>query len=98
MTCDSTSTLNIGDTIRLEVTFTEQTSGDLVDPTAVAIKIKPPSGIVLPDTAIRDSLGKYYFDFVPTQAGYHYYRFEGTGAVIAANEDSFKVAVSNVLG
>ncbi len=96
MTC----TYDIGDLIRLSVTF-ENLSNALVDPTSVVLKIKLPSGSISTltypaDAAIeRASEGVYQSDVEITEAGTWSYRFQGTGAVKAAVESYFYVRTSS---
>ena len=46
---------------------------------------------------VFNATGDYHADFVPTLAGVHYYRWEGTGAAVAASESFFYVAQSSVI-
>jgi hypothetical protein len=85
----------VGAPAHLTATFTDST-GTLVDPTAVTVAITKPDGTAAagsPFTAVRDSLGKYHYDYTTTVAGIHQYYFAGTGAVIATQlSDVFTVA------
>jgi hypothetical protein len=88
---------NQGDLIRIQATFKDLT-GNLVDPTAVTLKVKVPAGTVTtynhPGTIVRSSVGVFYFDFAVNASGTHYFNWSGTGAYTAADESSFEVATS----
>lgn len=92
------NTYDVGDQVRLSAAFTA--SGTATDPTAVTFKIKNPAGatttyVYLTDAAlVRDSTGNYHVDFNGTVPGIHFYRFSGTGAVMAAGEASFELSRS----
>lgn len=82
--------------IRLTGTFTNA-AGVLTDPTVVTVKVQDAEGteITYAD-AIKDSTGVWHKDITITKpasggGGTWYYRFEGTGALIAAGESSFAV-------
>lgn len=82
--------------VRLTGTF-RNLAGALADPTAVTVKVQDAAGTeVTYADAVHDSLGVYHKDITITKpasggGGTWYYRFEGTGAVIAAGEVSFGV-------
>ena len=83
---------DVGDKIRLSVTFTSGVTP--TDPTAVVCKVKEPDGTITTATyalaqIIKDSAGVYHYDTTIDQAGRHWYRFEGTGTVVAAAEADF---------
>lgn len=90
------NTYDIGDVVRVTATFTNS-SGAAADPTAILMKQKDPTPTTttytyLTDVAlVKDSTGVYHVDVYPTIAGTWYYRFEGTGTVQAASENSFIV-------
>ena len=87
-----------GTELRLFATFTD-VNGNLVDPTAVTLYMKDPTETVTTITAIvRQSVGVYYFDYAfTTHSGMYYYRYVGSGAVVAANEGSIAIKPSNVV-
>ena len=94
------NTYDIGDLVRITSAFTTQ-AGTAVDPSTVTARVKDPSGtttvFTYPATVTKDSTGNFHADFVPTLAGVHYYRWEGTGAAVAASESFFYVAQSSVI-
>ena len=86
---------NIGDKRRLTGTFRDINSV-LTDPTDITFLIKEPDGTKTTHlsgggvvTAL--SLGVWYVDFTILQSGLHNYEFKGTGAVVTAEESSFRV-------
>lgn len=91
------SLYNIGDLLRLQVTFTD-INGSLADPTSITLKIKNPVGTVTtytyPAQVLKSSTGVYYFDYAVVASGTHYFNWAGTGAYTAADEGSFTVITS----
>ena len=81
-----------GDKVRLSATFS--VSGVNSDPTAVVLKVKDPSSNIATYTyalaeITKSATGIYYKDISIDESGEWYYRFEGTGAVEAADESRF---------
>lgn len=75
-------------------------AGALADPTTVNLKWRVAGGATTtwtrpaagPDTQIvKDSTGVYHADITVTTPGLHYFRWEGVGAVTAAEEGTFSV-------
>jgi len=86
---------DIGDTVRLTGTFTN-TAGAATDPTAIVMTLKLPDNTLITKTyalaeLTKSATGVYYYDYLITKAGDHYYRFAGTGAVATAGEQYFAV-------
>lgn len=80
-----------GDTIRITCTFTNS-AGTATDPTAVVARLQDPAGTETTPSTTKSATGVYYFDVTPALSGTYYYRFEGTGALVAASPDgSFNV-------
>ena len=94
------NTYDIGDLVRITSAFTTQ-AGTAVDPSTVTARVKDPSGtttvFTYPASVAKDATGDYHADFVPTLAGVHYYRWEGTGSAVAASEAFFYVQASNIV-
>jgi hypothetical protein len=94
------NTYAIGDLVNMTSSFAT-VAGAAVDPTAVLVRVKDPSGAVTvltyPSQVTKDSVGSYHANFATVLAGIHYYRWEGTGAAQAAAESFFYVAASQVL-
>ena len=90
---------DIGDLVRLAVTFQDATCTDQ-DPSSILVRVKAPDGTVTvlnSPTVVKDAVGQYHADFSVTEAGYYYYRWEGTGTLQAAGEVAFRVRESRIL-
>ncbi|MGE0722817.1 MAG: hypothetical protein AB7O45_00505 [Alphaproteobacteria bacterium] len=87
---------DLGDVVRLEATFTN-TAGTAVDPSTVALTVKPPSGANETPTPSNPSVGTYRYDYTPTLEGLYRYRFVGTGSNAGAEEGHFTVKKSAVI-
>jgi hypothetical protein len=103
---------DVGDSIRVFVQFFNL-EGAKAAPTVVKAAIKSPLGITTtvagadihvdtsndPETGLP-YVGRYYTDLVPTagsDAAPWWVRFEGTGAVVAAEEQDVWIRVPNVV-
>lgn len=86
----------LGTLIDLEGDFVDVLGNTPADPTAVTVKVIQPDDteIDLSAGVERIGIGQYIVYFNPTMGGIHSYRFAGTGAVIAANEDVFSVTTA----
>ena len=90
---------DIGDNVTMAAAFTSNSVA--TDPTGVTFKIKLPSGAVTTYVystdvqLIKDSTGNYHVCWTITMKGTNHFRFAGTGALIAAEEDSFYVNETN---
>lgn len=94
-----------GQAVRLEGAF-ENAAGVAADPTTVTFTygvrlVNPPPDptasdhVYLSDLAvIRDSTGRYHYDFVPSLAGNYIARVTGTGTVAAVAVSTFRVKPS----
>lgn len=80
---------DIGDEVTLEATFA--VDGTLTDPSAVTCRVVEPDGALQTPAATRASAGVWRAVYSPTKSGDHWYRFEGTGAAKAAEEQMFNV-------
>lgn len=94
--CANQRGFDIGSEVRLIGTFTD-IAGALADPTTVLVRIKDPDGNITVENPVRQSIGVYYQDLIISLAGIWYYRFEGTGNVVAAGDSSFSVYNSPIL-
>lgn len=81
-----------GNVVTLEADFT--VDGVPTDPTSVTLRVKEPDGTitvwtVTPGQVVNDpaAVGAFYADWTIDQEGLHEYRFEGTGAAVAASPD-----------
>lgn len=89
-----------GDLCRLSAAFSN-TAGVATDPTAVVLRVKPPSGTVVlygyPDHAdpiqaiVKDAgTGNYHVDLLITESGPWAIRWEGSGSVVTAEESTIQ--------
>ena len=85
----TTNKYDLNDLIRLRSVFTiDQVD---TDPTSISLFIKRPSGSVSTGTFVgadltKEATGIYYQDVTLDDTGIWYYRFEGSGAVVSADE------------
>lgn len=94
-------TYDIGDKVRLGITFE---NGDTpADPTTGPVfEIKTPDAVITTYTyptdseIVRSSAGVFYFDFVITDSGNHFYRWSGEGLAHGAEEHQFVVREKKV--
>lgn len=98
----ATNSYDVGNAVQCSAIFTSQ-AGVATDPTTVTLRVLPPSGPTQVFTlalgqVIKSSTGNFYYNFPTTIPGPHYYRYEGTGALIAAGDGSFIVTASPTLG
>jgi hypothetical protein len=86
-------TYDVGDAIRLSVTFTD-IDGDPTDPTNVSFVMVEPDGIetsLSVPPIVNSSVGVYHVDWMIAKPGPHYWRFIGTGDVAAVETGAFTV-------
>jgi len=88
----------VGQRVRLSVAFADL-SGTATDPTAVTLKVRNPGGVLMTKTyalaeVTKDSTGNYHYDLDVDLAGTWYYRYNGTGALVAANEAAFTASIT----
>ena len=80
---------DVGNLVVLTVNF-QDANNNYVDPTVVSLSVKTPDGIITNSLVpTRVSTGVYSYNYTLVQAGIHYYRYTGTGAVTAAADGSF---------
>jgi len=88
---------DLGDLVQLKGNFT---SGSVyVDPSIIELRIRNPLGAYSSYTyasgAVKKSTtGRYYMDLFVNDEGQWWYRFYGSGTVIAADENYFVVEPS----
>lgn len=87
---------DIGSMVALTAAFTDS-NGAAVSPSSVLLRVKPPTGSTQVFTPTLTSSGNYVYNFTTALAGTHYYRFEGSGAVVAVADGSFNVNSSPTL-
>ncbi len=87
--------------VRISIAFT--VASVATDPTIVTCYIKDPTSVLTTyvygtnNQLVKDSTGNYHVDIFASIAGNWWYRFEGTGTVISANENEFIVIRSQIL-
>lgn len=93
---------DIGDQVRVSVVFTDE-YGVEHDPTSLLCQIKNADGVETYYTygespaLTRENTGTFYVDVLATKAGTWHYRWQGSGAITAAAENSFMVRRSKFL-
>jgi hypothetical protein len=78
-------------------------SGVLTDPTLVRLLWRRHGEadtiwLVTAGQIVKDSVGVYHADITVAEPGLHYFRWEGTGAVVAAAEGTFSAESYFVAG
>lgn len=90
-----TERINVGDTVKAMVTFTDST-GKAADPSIVRLEVQKPDGTTAAyatgftgfDGQARDAgSGEYRYDLSLDQGGTWLWRWIATGAVVAAEPD-----------
>ena len=85
---------DVGKIVRLGATFTPA-GGVPTNPTSVALVVRAPDGaggwVTTSPAPVSEGAGVYHYDYQPAQAGYHTYRWSGTGVVTTAEEGRFYV-------
>lgn len=108
----SSTLFNIGQkiTLRVEIFVTDPNASPsdeavLTDPTTLVFTLREPDDTLTvrdfsesPGVIDNPSTGIYSTDFIVSQSGLHYYRWESTGTAHAAEDRSFKVEKSPTLG
>jgi hypothetical protein len=90
---------DLGDLVRVstgEAGFTVAVTGDTLDPDAVFLSVRSPSGLMsyeygVGDVIVKDGVGKYHADIDADEPGVWFYRWWSTGNGQAANEGRFEV-------
>lgn len=81
-----------GTRIRCTATFTDVSTGSVVDPATVTFRTKPPTGgpfayvYGVDPNVVKTAAGKYRYDLLLSIAGDWYLRWEGTGSNETATE------------
>jgi hypothetical protein len=87
--------------VRVNVTFA--LSNVNTDPSVVTAYYKSPTGVIttlvygVDNALIKDAAGQYHVDILAQIVGNWFYRFEGSGTLIAANESEFVIQPSQIL-
>lgn len=86
----------IGQQIRLTATF-KNAAGAAADPTGIVLKYRTPGSSSITtktygvDAVGKNSTGVYYYDLTLSTAGEWWYRWEGSGAIVASDEERILV-------
>jgi hypothetical protein len=88
------NTYDVGDSIRLSALFT--VTGIAVDPTIIDLDVRDPSGNIGSFTfagggVSKQAAGLFFRDVFINEHGQWWYRFFGSGTVIAADETYFLI-------
>lgn len=93
-----------GNVVRVTTTppFTDA-AGTAADPTTVTLRWHRHGEAdtvwtVQVGQVVKDSTGVYHADILVTEPGLHYFRWEGTGAVVAAAEGTFSATSEFIVG
>jgi hypothetical protein len=86
---------DVGDLIRSTVTFTNF-AGTVTDPSTIVFKYRDPAGtvttITYPAAGItRTGTGVYFAEVTIALEGPHWFRWNGTGTIVAATERAVQV-------
>lgn len=90
-----TTLYDVGDVARLTATFVGD-AGPL-NPAAVTLRVKRPSGVTSTVATTNPAVGSYQADLLVDEAGVWSYRWQSTGVGAAAEEDTFRVRVQQVI-
>lgn len=87
-----------GDVVRLSCVFS--VSGTNTDPTTITLSVKDPTSAITAyvygsSAMVRDAAGAYHFDLTISISGNYFYRYVGTGTVVAASEGQIISGPSN---
>lgn len=79
--------------IRIFTAITQSIGGAPIDPTAISLKITAPNGVItdLSATIVKDSVGNYHADYLPTQYGVHVFEWTGTGTATVFDKQRFMI-------
>jgi hypothetical protein len=90
--------INPGDVVRVTTSpGFKNLAGALTDPTTVRLKWRRFDAVTTwifgtDAEVVKDSVGLYHANIAVTEVGMHYFRWEGEGAIAAAEEGSFYVS------
>lgn len=98
--CSNRPSFELGNIVQMNVQFVDS-NGTPADPDTVTLRVKNPDNTVsvytYPATVEKVGTGDYFYQITTDQAGVVFYRWEGSGAVVATGEGQFEVTPSNVL-
>ncbi len=91
-----------GDLVRAATAFTNS-GGSAADPSNITVKYRIGAGVIssyvygTDAEVVRDSVGNYHIDILMENPGVYHIRWEGTGTVTAADEDTWIVKQSRLI-
>ena len=94
----SANIYELGNTVILSVQFVALRPTVPADPVATTCRVLDPTGAETDYTGTqltRTGVGAYQVPVLPTIVGTWSYRWEGTGTVVAAHDNTFKVSPSS---
>ena len=79
--------------VRVYTAITQSVGGAFVDPTTVTLYMKTPDGVItnISSSIVKDSVGNYHADYLPTQFGIFTYQWLGSGVVEVCDIRQFQV-------
>lgn len=91
----------VGDKIRARGDFDDPDTGLPVDPTEAEFTSTSPSGVAtlrvgIGGGIVKDSVGRYHFDYDADASGFWHEKWEGTGSNAGVDENTTYVAPSGV--
>ena len=87
------ATYDTGDLVRITNTFTNF-AGAGTNPTTVVLTIRTPAGVDSTPATVSDGSGAYHYDLTLAEPGEYFYRWTGTGAIVAVVEGVVVVQAS----
>jgi hypothetical protein len=84
----------LGEQVRLDSDLADL-AGAAINGT-VALTVQRPDGTEDAGSVSTDATGSYYATYTPVASGLHVYRWESSGAAVAAKESYFEVRASEV--
>jgi hypothetical protein len=75
------------------ITISPQLGGGAIDPVTVTLHLTLPTGAVIDisSSIVRDSVGNYHADYVPTLLGVYTYEWVGTAPAVVFDKRQFLV-------
>ncbi len=98
------NTYELGELVKVTVEFTDEDTGNVIDPDAVKLSVRSPANVTTTYTygvgavIVRDSQGNYHANIDTTQLpGAWYYRWWSTGNGQTAREKRFDVRAATAI-
>lgn len=81
----------------LKFSSTWKVDGVLTTPSTYSLVVEEPDGTDQTPSVSVDDVGELSATFAPDQAGYHHYRWTGTGSAAGVQEGTFYVVSSPII-